>query len=119
MTAVPPYGGCSSALSRGLEQEGVSWRDAASRCSDHARCRDGKLTELRGAIDDLVAAWKGEASSGFSKVMTRWDQDSTKLLTALHDIADLLDKGANTHQANEEQQSQMMNKYGNSLNYSS
>jgi len=80
---------------------------------------NGKLTELRGAIDDLVAAWKGEASSGFSKVMTRWDQDSTKLLTALHDIADLLDKGANTHQANEEQQSQMMNKYGNSLNYSS
>jgi WXG100 family type VII secretion target len=78
---------------------------------------NGKLTDLRGAIDDLVAAWKGDASAGFTQVMTRWDQDSVKLLTALSDIADLLDKGANTHQANEEQQAAMMNKYGNSLNY--
>lgn len=78
---------------------------------------NGKLSDLRGAIDDLVAAWKGEASAGFAQVMTRWDQDSVKLLTALSDIADLLDKSANTHQANEEQQAAMMNKYGNSLNY--
>lgn len=78
---------------------------------------NGKLSDLRGAIDDLVAAWKGDASAGFVKVMHRWDQDTTKLLTALSDIADLLDKSANTHQANEEQQAAMMNKYGSSLNY--
>jgi WXG100 family type VII secretion target len=78
---------------------------------------NGKLSDLRGAIDDLVAAWKGDASAGFVKVMHRWDQDTGKLLRALNDIADLLDKSANTHQANEEQQTAMMNKYGSSLNY--
>lgn len=78
---------------------------------------NGKLSDLRGAIDDLVAAWKGDASAGFVKVMHRWDQDTAKLLRALNDISDLLDKSANTHQANEEQQAAMMNKYGSQLNY--
>jgi len=78
---------------------------------------NGKLSDLRNEIDNLVAAWKGDASAGFTQVMHRWDQDTVKLLTALSDIADLLDKGANTHQANEEQQAALMNKYGNSLNY--
>src|SRR5689334_22477482 len=78
---------------------------------------NGKLSDLRGAIDDLVAAWKGDASAGFVKVMQRWDQDTVKLLKAMTDIADLLDKGANAHQANEEQQTAMTNKYGSTLNY--
>jgi len=77
----------------------------------------GKLSQLRGEIDDLVAAWQGDASAGFVKVMHRWDEDSTNLLRSLSAIADLLDKSANTHQANEEQQTAMMNKYGN-VNYS-
>lgn len=75
-----------------------------------------KLTQLRGVTDDLVAAWKGQASGGFNQVMQRWDGDVNKLLTALGNIADLLDKGATTHEVNEEQQSSMMNKYGSALN---
>jgi 6 kDa early secretory antigenic target len=78
---------------------------------------NGKLSDLRGAMDDLVAAWKGDASAGFVQVMNRWDKDSGRLLKAMSDIADLLDKSATTHQANEEQQTAMMNKYGNALNY--
>ncbi|WP_238006619.1 WXG100 family type VII secretion target [Dactylosporangium sp. AC04546] len=78
---------------------------------------NGKLSDLRNQIDDLVAAWKGQASAGFESVMRRWDGDTNKLLKALSDIADLLDKGANTHQANEEEQAAMMNKYNTSLNY--
>jgi ESAT-6 family protein len=77
----------------------------------------GKLNDLRGCIDDLVAAWKGEASGGFVQVMTRWDGDTKKLLGALSDIADLLDKSGHTHTANEEEQKHMFNKYGSSLNY--
>jgi len=75
-----------------------------------------KLTQLRGVTNDLVASWKGDASGGFSQVMQRWDTDVQKLLTALGDIADLLDKSATTHQVNEEHQAQAMNKYGAALN---
>jgi early secretory antigenic target protein ESAT-6 len=77
----------------------------------------GKLGTLRGQIDDLVAAWQGDASRGFVQVMERWDGDTNKLLQALSDIADLLDKSANTHTANEENQTQMFNKYGSALNH--
>jgi 6 kDa early secretory antigenic target len=75
-----------------------------------------KLGNLRGEIDDLVAAWKGNASAGFVQVMRRWDQDVSGLLRSMNNIADLLDKSANTHTANEEEQANMFNKYGSTLN---
>jgi hypothetical protein len=34
----------------------------------------------------------------------------------MNNIADLLDKSANTHTANEEEQTSMFNKYGSTLN---
>ncbi|HLL64473.1 MAG TPA: WXG100 family type VII secretion target [Micromonosporaceae bacterium] len=74
-----------------------------------------KLTQLRGVTDDLVAAWKGNASVGFTGVMNRWDAEVKRLLGSLGDIADLLDKGATTHEVNEEEQSNMISKYGSAL----
>jgi len=74
------------------------------------------LTQLRGVTNELVASWKGNASGGFNQVMQRWDTDAGKLLAALGNIADLLDKSATTHQVDEEQQTQAMNKYGAALN---
>jgi uncharacterized protein YukE len=48
--------------------------------------------------------------------MMRWGDDATKLLQAMDNIADLLDKSANTHQANDEQQSEMLNRFHSALN---
>jgi WXG100 family type VII secretion target len=77
---------------------------------------DGDLGRLWNVVDDLAMAWKGDASSGFQQLMSRWNEDVSKLLTAMDDIADLLDKGATTHAANDEQQAQTMNKYSAALN---
>jgi WXG100 family type VII secretion target len=77
---------------------------------------DGELQKLRGVVDDLAAAWKGQAAGAFQQLMARWDDDSRKLLSALDDIAGLLDKSATTHQSNDDQQHQMLPKFNSALN---
>jgi WXG100 family type VII secretion target len=77
---------------------------------------DGQLKTLKGAVDELGAAWQGQAASGFQQLMVRWNDDATKLLQAMDNIADLLDKSGNTHQANDEQQNEMLNKFNSALN---
>jgi len=76
---------------------------------------DGELRKLLGVVDDLAAAWQGQASSGFQNLMHRWNTDSQKLLTALGDIADLLDKAGTRHSTNDAEQQQMFGRYDSAL----
>ena len=64
---------------------------------------------------EAAGRWKGMASSGFQGVMNRWSEDVTMVLTALTDIADLLEKSGQRHQYNDEAQNQSFNKYDVSL----
>ncbi|MBB5829207.1 WXG100 family type VII secretion target [Micromonospora carbonacea] len=77
---------------------------------------DGELKKLWNVVDDLAMAWKGQASSGFQQLMLRWNEDTAKLLTAMDNIADLLDKSGTTHQVNDEEQQQMLDKFHAALN---
>jgi WXG100 family type VII secretion target len=77
---------------------------------------DGELKKLWGVVDDLAVAWKGQASSGFHNLMQRWNEDVDKLLKAMGDIADLLDKTGTAHQATDEEQQQMLDKFHQALN---
>jgi WXG100 family type VII secretion target len=77
---------------------------------------DGELRKLWGVVDDLAIAWQGKASSGFQTLMRRWNDDTTKLLTAMDEIADLLDKTGTQHQVNDEEQEQMLDKFHSALN---
>ena len=77
---------------------------------------EGDLRSLWGTVDDLAIAWKGQASTGFQQLMQRWDGDVKRLLTAMSDIADLLDKTGTTHTVNDEQQNTMMSKFNGALN---
>jgi early secretory antigenic target protein ESAT-6 len=77
---------------------------------------NGDLARLRGVVDDLAVAWAGQASTGFQSLMVRWDADVAKLLRAMDEIADLLDQGGVTHQVNDENQQQMINRFNSALN---
>jgi WXG100 family type VII secretion target len=77
---------------------------------------EGDLRRLASLAEELAGQWRGTAASGFQTLITRFNEDAMKLQQALGDIADLLDKEANTHQANDEQQGQMINKFTNVLN---
>ncbi|WP_433460171.1 WXG100 family type VII secretion target [Micromonospora sp. CA-248212] len=77
---------------------------------------DGELKKLWNVVDDLAMAWKGQASTGFQSLMARWNEDTVSLLTAMDNIADLLDKSGTTHQVNDEEQQQMLDKFHSALN---
>jgi WXG100 family type VII secretion target len=77
---------------------------------------DGELAKLGNTVDELASAWQGGASRGFQQVMDRWNTDVKKLLQAMDEIANLLDKSADTHQANDDAQQQMLNKFHSALN---
>ena len=76
---------------------------------------DGELKKLLGTAEELQGAWEGAAALQFQGLIRRWNDDSTKLLNALSEIADLLDKAARQHQATDEQSQQMFGKYDNAL----
>ena len=94
----------------------ASLRVAANEVMNAHKDTETNLSQLRGVVDDLALAWKGQASGGFQQLMTRWDTDAKSLLTALSDIATLLGSSADTHQSNDEEQAQTINKYTSALN---
>ena len=110
-----------------FEVEAATLHTAASDVRSTRSEVDGELKKLWNVVDDLAIAWKGQASTGFQSLMTRWNEDTVKfaqlntdekdkLLTAMDNIADLLDKSGTTHQVNDEEQQQMLDKFHSALN---
>lgn len=77
---------------------------------------DGDLKALATVVSELQSAWQGDASRAYQGVMARWNNDASKLLQALDQIADLLDKSASQHQVNEQEQQGMMARFNTGLN---
>jgi WXG100 family type VII secretion target len=77
---------------------------------------EDQLKQLWDAADELAIAWKGSASAGFQRLFQRWDEDAKALVKAMNDIADLLDKSGTTHQVNDEQQQQLLDRIHSTLN---
>ncbi|MGC4768583.1 WXG100 family type VII secretion target [Micromonospora sp. DT44] len=99
-----------------FEVSAASLHTAASDVRSTRSEVDGELKKLWDVVDDLAMAWKGQASTGFQSLMTRWNEDTVSLLTAMDNIADLLDKSGTTHQVNDEEQQQMLDKFHSALN---
>ena len=70
---------------------------------------NGDLKRLANAVSELSGAWQGQAATRFQELMERWNGDVSKLMGAMGDIADLLDKSGSQHASNEEEQAQMFN----------
>lgn len=99
-----------------IELDAATLHKAASDVRSTRGEVNGDLGRLWNAVDDLAIAWVGEASTKFQDLMRRWNEDVDKLLTAMDDIADMLDKSGTQHEVNDQEQAQMINKYTSSLN---
>jgi WXG100 family type VII secretion target len=99
-----------------IELDAATLHKAASDVRSTREEVNGDLGRLRDAVDDLAIAWLGDAGTKFQELMQRWNDDVTKLLTAMDDIGNMLDRSANQHEANDQEQAQMVNKYTSSLN---
>src|SRR5690606_21448569 len=77
---------------------------------------DGDLRRLRGVVDQLAAAWSGQAAVSFQGLMQRWDEDTARALAALDYIADLVDRSAAEQRATDEAQQAAMSRIQSALN---
>jgi ESAT-6 family protein len=104
-----------SGLTGPIQVEAATLHAAAGNVRSTRQDVDGELRKLLGVVDELSGAWQGQASTGFQNLMQRWNSDSQALLSALGEIADLLDKAGTQHTVNDEQQQQMFGKYDGAL----
>ena len=47
---------------------------------------DSELQSLRGKLAGIGAQWQGAGAAAFTQLMTRWDSDAAKIVTALNDF---------------------------------
>jgi WXG100 family type VII secretion target len=62
-----------------------------------------QMRSLMNNLEPLASSWQGQASSAFQQLMTRFNEDSQKLSTALGNIANALDSNAKNYAASEDQ----------------
>jgi WXG100 family type VII secretion target len=74
------------------------------------------LGTVRGAAEVLGGAWTGQAATAFTNLMLRWDDDAKKLAAAMDDIANLLDKSANSHEFNDAESMRVLRGMDGSVN---
>lgn len=99
-----------------FEVDGATLHQAANDVRSTRSDVDGDLSRLRGMVDQLANAWRGQAGVGFQNLMQRWDQDTAKLLNALDNIGELLDQSGTQHEVNDESQQAEMNRIASALN---
>ncbi|MEV0650245.1 WXG100 family type VII secretion target [Phytomonospora sp. NPDC050363] len=71
----------------------------------------GKLTQLRGAMENLGAGWGGQAAASFGRVMEAFDKEGQDLMTALESIAEMLRSTGVAIQENEDAANDAMGKF--------
>ncbi len=74
-----------------------------------------QLGALRGKLAGIGAQWCGAGSSAFQQVMTRWDEDARKIISALNEFEANLQSSEQTYNANDEMQSQSFGKLAGRL----
>ena len=74
-----------------------------------------QLSSLRGKLSGIGAQWQGAGSAAFQQVMTRWDEDSRKIISALDEFEQNLRTSEQTYNANDETQSSSYSKLSGRL----
>ncbi|SFR09056.1 WXG100 family type VII secretion target [Lentzea waywayandensis] len=62
----------------------------------------GTLRQVQNAVDTVSSSWKGDASTAFANLMTRFHEDARKLSEALNTIAESIASSADVYARQEE-----------------
>lgn len=74
-----------------------------------------QLSSLRGKMSGIGAQWVGAGSTAFQNVMTRWDEDSRKIIQALNEFEQNLRASDTTYNAADDAQSSTFGKLSGRL----
>ena len=75
----------------------------------------GRLAGLRGQLEPLAGAWRGEAATAFQQLMIRWDADARNLNEALRGIGEAISGSGRNYQQAEEAHTQSMSQIRSAL----
>jgi WXG100 family type VII secretion target len=69
-----------------------------------------ELSSLEGKLAGIGAAWKGSGSTAFQSVMTRWQQDASKIINALSRFEENLTSSQSTYVSTDDAQQSSFSK---------
>jgi len=79
--------------------------DRGARMVSDARSElDQQLASLRGRLSGIGASWIGSGSTAFQGVMTRWDEDTRRIIAALNEFEANLRSSETTYNASDDTQ---------------
>ncbi|MGH8867349.1 MAG: WXG100 family type VII secretion target [Actinomycetes bacterium] len=76
---------------------------------------DQQMSALRGKLAGVGAQWVGAGSAAFQQVMTRWDEDTRRIVTALNDFETNLRSSEATYTSSDDQQAQAFSRFQGAL----
>ncbi|NHC14814.1 WXG100 family type VII secretion target [Motilibacter deserti] len=65
---------------------------------------DQQLSALRGQLSGIGSAWVGSGSTAFQNVMTRWDEDTRRIINALNEFEANLQASESTYNSSDDTQ---------------
>lgn len=69
-----------------------------------------EIDVLRGKLEGLRGAWAGQGAVAFNTLMTRWNDDAAKIISALDEFESNLIASQSSYTASDEAQSASMNR---------
>ncbi|MEJ2868321.1 WXG100 family type VII secretion target [Actinomycetospora sp. OC33-EN08] len=74
-----------------------------------------QLAQLRGQLVPLEATWRGDASTAFTQLMARWNDDAHRINAALGAIAESVTASGATYRAAEDEVASSTSRIGQAL----
>ncbi|RZS90373.1 WXG100 family type VII secretion target [Motilibacter rhizosphaerae] len=80
-------------------------QQASQHVADVNQQVQAQLASLMSKLEPLASTWKGSAATSFTALHQRWNENATKLNSALHDISDAIATSRTTYDTSDTTQS--------------
>ena len=85
---------------------------ASQRIQDIKQGMQGHMSSLQSQLAPLAGTWRGQGSVAFQGLMARWNEDATRINTALDEIAAKVGRSGQDYAASDEEGRQAFARLG-------
>jgi WXG100 family type VII secretion target len=85
---------------------------ASQRIQDIKQGMQGHMSSLQSQLAPLAGTWRGQGSVAFQQLMARWNEDATRINTALDEIATKIGQSGRNYAASDEDNRQAFSQLG-------
>jgi WXG100 family type VII secretion target len=87
-------------------------RAVSVRIQDIKQGMQGHMSSLQSQLAPLAGTWRGQGSTAFQALMARWNEDATRINTALDEIAAKVGRSGQEYAASDEEGRQAFARLG-------